>query len=148
MSPPRPSRGPGLAAPRPCPDLREPGRILLISCYELGHAPHGLALPAAFLERAGFAPVCVDLAVDTLKGRVIERARQIWLSVPMHTALRLGTRAAARIRAQSPDAEIGFFGLYAALNRDYLGELGARWAVAGEVEDTVVAIARAAVADE
>ena len=36
--------------------LREPGAILLVSCYELGHQPHGLAFPMAFLERQGFAP--------------------------------------------------------------------------------------------
>jgi len=33
--------------------LRQPGAILLLSCYELGHQPLGLAWPRAFLERAG-----------------------------------------------------------------------------------------------
>ena len=46
--------------------LREPGAILLVSCYELGHQPHGLAFPMAFLERQGFAPGALDLAVEPL----------------------------------------------------------------------------------
>jgi len=36
--------------------LRGPGAILLVSCYELGHQPLGLASPLGFLERAGYAP--------------------------------------------------------------------------------------------
>jgi len=34
--------------------LRGPGAILLVSCYELGHQPLGLASPLGFLERAEF----------------------------------------------------------------------------------------------
>src|SRR2546428_2158136 len=52
--------------------LRAPGAILLISCYELGHQPLGAAWPRAFLERAGYAPDTLDLAVEPLdeaKGR-------------------------------------------------------------------------------
>ncbi len=37
--------------------MRGEGEILLVSTYELGHAPHGIALPAAFLRRAGFRKV-------------------------------------------------------------------------------------------
>ena len=44
-------------------NLRLPGAILLISCYELGHQPLGAALPLAFLDRAGFAPAAMDIAV-------------------------------------------------------------------------------------
>jgi hypothetical protein len=38
----------------------------------------------------------------------------------MHTALRLGTRAAVRARELNPSAHICFYGTYAGLNRDYL----------------------------
>jgi hypothetical protein len=44
--------------------LRGPGAICLVSCYELGHAPAGLSMPLAFLDRAGFSPACLDLAVE------------------------------------------------------------------------------------
>ena len=40
-------------------------RVLLVSCYELGHAPLGIAWPLAFLKRAGFTDVAtLDLAVE------------------------------------------------------------------------------------
>src|SRR5262245_28425444 len=35
--------------------MREPGAVLLVACYELGHQPLTLAWPAAFLERRGYA---------------------------------------------------------------------------------------------
>src|SRR5439155_6911312 len=73
-------------------------RILLVSCYELGHQPLGLAWPKAFLERAGYAPATVDLAVEALDESTLRQALLIAIAVPMHTALRLGVRAAERIR--------------------------------------------------
>src|SRR5262245_30332039 len=45
-------------------NLREPGSILLVSCYELGHQPLGAASPLGFLKRAGFNPATLDIAVD------------------------------------------------------------------------------------
>ena len=45
-------------------NLREPGAILLVSCYELGHQPLAAASPLGFLKRAGFAPDALDIAVD------------------------------------------------------------------------------------
>ena len=122
-------------------DLRAKGRILLISCYELGHTPHGLAMPQAFLVRAGFAPACVDLSVTALDDATIARARLVLISVPMHTALRMGARLATRIRTCNPQARIGFFGLYAPLNQDYLRALGADWFFAGECEAALVDLA-------
>lgn len=134
--------------------LRAPGRILLVSCYELGHAPHGLAMPLGFLERAGFAPRAVDLSIDPLRDALVDEAALVAISVPMHTALRLGVRAAERVRARNPAARICFFGLYAPLNRDYLcgterrgGEAGgtalADWVLGGESEAALVALAEA-----
>ena len=70
--------------------LREPGAVLLISCYELGHAPHALAMAAAFLERAGYRPRCIDLSVEALPEEAVRAASLAVLSVPMHTALRIG----------------------------------------------------------
>src|SRR2546427_10466907 len=48
----------------PLQSLRRPGGVLLISCYELGHQPLAVASPLAFLERAGFAPEAMDVAVE------------------------------------------------------------------------------------
>lgn len=123
--------------------MREPGAILLVSTYELGHQPHGIASPMAFLERAGFRPAALDLAVEPLDAARIQRARLVALSVPMHTALRLGREAAARIRGLNPAAVIAFHGLYAPLHADLLLRDGAAAVLGGECEEELVALAAA-----
>ncbi|HWZ28592.1 MAG TPA: CUAEP/CCAEP-tail radical SAM protein [Gemmatimonadales bacterium] len=119
--------------------MRNPGAVLLVSCYELGHQPLATAYAAAFLRRDGFQPAQLDLAQDTLTAEIARRAEVIAFSVPMHTALRVGVEAARRARALNPAAEIGFFGLYAWLNRDYLRDGLADWVLAGESEEALVA---------
>ena len=44
--------------------MREPGRILIVSCYELGHQPLAAASALGFLERAGYRPAALDLSVE------------------------------------------------------------------------------------
>ena len=123
--------------------MREPGQILLVACYELGHQPLAVAWPAAFLERAGYAPAVLDLSVEPLDAAKIVRARLVAISVPMHTALRLGVLAARRIRALNPTAHICVYGLYAALNADeLLADAAADSVLAGELEDELVALVR------
>ena len=128
---------------RPASTLRAPGAILLVSCYELGHQPVGIASPAAFLHRAGFAPAALDLSVESLDRERIARARLICVSVPMHTAIRLGMRAVAQIREVNPTAHVCFHGLYAALNAEWLLEHGGDSAIGGESEAALVALAEA-----
>jgi radical SAM superfamily enzyme YgiQ (UPF0313 family) len=123
--------------------LREPGAILLISCYELGHQPLAAASPAGFLEVAGFRPDVLDIAVDPFNPAQVERARFVGISVPMHTALRLGVRVAERVREINPDATVCLYGLYAALNADYLLEHGADFCIGGECEAPMVALVEA-----
>lgn len=105
---------------------RDPGAILLVSCYELGHQPIGIAQPAGFLTRAGYAPAALDIAVEEFDEERIRRARMVGISVPMHTALRLGVQVAESIRTRHPSCHICFFGLYASLNAEYLLREGAR----------------------
>ena len=93
--------------------LRQPGAIMLVSCYELGHQPLGIAQPIGFLEQAGFAPVGLDIAVDNIDESALRLARFVGISVPMHTALRLGVRVAELIRRINPACHICFYGLYA-----------------------------------
>src|SRR5262249_49381445 len=103
-------------------NLRDPGAILLISCYELGHQPFAAALPRGSRQRPGSAPDVLAIAADPFDPDKVERARFIGISVPMHTAMRLGVRVANRIRELNPRAVICFYGLYASLNADYLLE--------------------------
>ena len=118
-------------------------RILLLSTYELGHQPLGLARPAADLIEAGHAVRCQDLAVEHLDDELVRRAELVGISVPMHTATRLGARVAERVRALNPGAHIAFYGLYASLHADVLvGRLGDS-AIGGEYEGALIALAGA-----
>lgn len=124
-----------------CPtssSLSDPGAILLVSCYELGHQPQDLALPAAFLSRAGYEPALLDLAVEPLDVEKLRAARFVGISVPMHTALRLGIRVARRARDINPSAHICFYGLYAPLHAPYLLQGLADSALGGEYEEALV----------
>lgn len=100
--------------------MRGHGEILLVACYELGHQPWNLASPLAFLARAGYTPVAVDTTVEPLTEAAIRQAQVVAISVPMHTALRLGVRVAERVRRLNPAAHVTFYGLYAWLNAVYL----------------------------
>jgi radical SAM superfamily enzyme YgiQ (UPF0313 family) len=98
----------------------------------------------AFLERAGFRPSALDLAVEKLDPLLDVDTDEIGLvaiSVPMHTALHIGLRAARRLRRAMPDVHICFFGLYATLNAEFLlGDL-ADSVIGGEFEAPLVALA-------
>ena len=119
------------------------GAILLVSCYELGHQPLALAGPLALLREAGFDPAAVDTAVEELPEAAIQRARLVAVSVPMHTALRLGVGVAERVRVLNPRAHVCFYGLYAGLNADHLLGHGGDSVVSGEVDAPLLALARA-----
>jgi radical SAM superfamily enzyme YgiQ (UPF0313 family) len=116
-------------------------RILLISTYELGHQPLGLARPAAHLQAAGHDVACLDLAVEPLDEPKIRRADLIALSIPMHTATRLATRAAAHIRDLNPAAHLTYYGLYAALNADVLLTHHADTVLGAEADTELVELA-------
>ncbi|HUJ24911.1 MAG TPA: CUAEP/CCAEP-tail radical SAM protein [Myxococcales bacterium] len=114
--------------------------ILLVSCYELGRQPVGVAKALAALERAGFETAVQDVSVERLSLDLVRKAEMVFISVPMHTALQLGVRVAARVREQNPRALVAFFGLYAALNREHLLERHGDFVV-GESDEALVALA-------
>ena len=76
--------------------------ILLVSCYELGHQPAGIAMPMGFLRRAGYQTEAMDVSVEGFDAEKAKRARFVGISVPMHTALRLGLRVAEEICKAHP----------------------------------------------
>lgn len=116
--------------------------ILLVACYELGHQPLSLAWPAAVLRGSGYTVSTTDLAVESLSEHSVRAARMIAISVPMHTAMRLGVPAARQIRELNPQAPIIFYGLYAWLNADYLTKEGlADYVLAGELESELESLA-------
>ena len=97
----------------------------------------------AVLCRAGFAPVAIDTSVTELCDDTIAQAKLVAISAPMHTALRLGTHVAARVRALNPAAHICFYGLYATLNAEYLLRASADSVIGGEYEEALLALAEA-----
>ena len=115
-------------------NLKPHGSILLISCYELGHQPLGIALPLGYLARAGYAPHATDISVEMIDEQKVRQAKFVAISVPMHTALRMGVRVIERIREINPDLHVCCYGLYAALNSDYLLDHGADSCIGGEYE--------------
>src|SRR5262249_56820321 len=89
-------------------------------CSDRGPLPRAVAGPAAFLERAGYRPAVLDVSIEPFDAERVRRARLVAISVPMHTALRLGVGVAARVRQENPSAHICFYGLYAALKAEPL----------------------------
>lgn len=115
-------------------------KVVLISTYELGRQPFGLASPAAWLERSGAQVTCFDLAVETLEEEAVAAADVVAFYVPMHTATRLAIEAFKRIRALNPGAHYCFYGLYAPMNEQFLRKLGAQSIIGGEFEAPLVAL--------
>src|SRR6476619_1844018 len=99
-------------------------QIVLISTYDLGRQPFGLASPAAFLRRAGHDVVCADLTRTRLPEDAVRRAGLVAFHLPMHTATRLALPVVERVRALNGDAQICAYGLYAPLNAALLRERG------------------------
>ena len=76
----------------------------------------------------------MDVAAEDFSQEKIEKAKFVGISVPMHTALRLGVEVAAKVREANPACHICFYGLYGLLNKDYLLDNGGDSAIGGEFE--------------
>ena len=111
---------------------------LLISTYDLGRQPFGLASAAAVLRAAGVDVTCLDLAKQRLDLEAVGRSDAIAFFLPMHTATRLALPVIDRVRAANPDAQLIAYGLYAPLNEALLRERGVRHVIGGEFEDDLV----------
>lgn len=117
-------------------------RALLISTYDLGHQPFGLASPAAWLRREGLDVLCVDLSKEALPESECAGANLIAFHLPMHTATRLAAPVIQKVRGLNRHARIAAYGLYAPLNETWLRTLGVTDIVGGEFEADLAQIAR------
>ena len=115
--------------------------VLLISTYELGRQPFGLASPAAWLRARGYEVACLDLSREALDETAIRAADLIAFYVPMHTATRLAAGLIAPVRAMNPGAHLCFYGLYAPVNEEYLRGLGVGTILGGEFEEGLASLA-------
>lgn len=112
----------------------------LISLYELGRQPFGLASPAAWLTRAGATVTCQDLAIQKLDPHPIADASLVAIYLPMHTATRLAIPLIPRIKTLNPTAHICCYGIYAQLNQKFLLQQGVDTILSGEFEEGLVAL--------
>src|SRR6187401_1660068 len=128
-------------------EVRVPSSAVLISTYELGHQPFGLASPAAWLREAGIDTYLVDLAKERLPEPAIRSAGLVAFHLPMHTATRLAAPVIKKIRAANASARICAYGLYAPLNAEWLQSIGVTDVIGGEFEEELAAIARNACTD-
>ena len=106
-------------------------RALLVSTYDLGHQPFGLASPAAWLRRDGVHVDCADLAREPLDEDVVRRADLIAFHLPMHTATRMAAGVIKKVRGLNATARLAAYGLYAPLNAEMLAGLGVEAVVGG-----------------
>ena len=116
-------------------------QIVLISTYDMGRQPFGLASPTAWLRRAGHTVVCVDLAVSPFPASIVHEAGLVAFHLPMHTATRLAAPLIGRVREVNPGARICCYGLYAPMNAAYLRGLGVDAILGGEFEADLVRLA-------
>lgn len=115
-------------------------RVLLISTYELGHQPLGLAMACAALRSAGHDVRTLDVSVEPLAAAAIRDVELVAISVPMHTAARIGLQVADAIRQAHIEARLVCFGLYASPLAGHLGKRGIE-VIGGEYELGLVEVA-------
>ena len=116
-------------------------KIALISTYELGRQPFGLASPAAWLGRRGHDVFCVDTSRQPLPLDTVTLADLVAFYLPMHTATRLAVPLIQRILKARPEAHICCYGLYAPMNEPFLRALGVKTVLGGEFEQALADLA-------
>ena len=113
-------------------------RALLVSTYDLGRQPFGVASPAAWLRNAGVDVDCADTSREPLTDERIAAASAVAFYLPMHTATRLAAPLLDRVRRVNPSARICAYGLYASLNAPWLRERGATAVFGPDAEQELV----------
>ncbi|MBM3659241.1 MAG: radical SAM protein [Actinobacteria bacterium] len=119
--------------------------VLLVACYELGHQPLQVAAPAGMLRARGHDVRVLDCSMQSWDPDLAAWADRVAVSVPMHTAMRIGRRGVELVRATAPATPICAYGLYAPMladvaDRVLAGETDAALAgwVDGEDDGTTV----------
>jgi radical SAM superfamily enzyme YgiQ (UPF0313 family) len=113
-------------------------RILLISAYDLGHQPFGLASPAAWLRAEGHEVAMADLSRDPLDAAAVAESDWVAFHLPMHTAARMSVQCIETVKRINPQARLCCFGLYAPVNEALLRGMGVEHVIGGEFEQALV----------
>jgi len=107
-------------------------RVVLVSTYELGRQPFGLASPAAWLRAEGHEVTLADLSCSRPPREAFEQADLIGFYLKL----------IERVRALNPRACLCAYGLYAPLNENLLRRAGMRAVLGGEFEAGLAQLAR------
>ncbi len=98
-------------------------RVVLVSTYEMGRQPFGLASPAAWLRAEGHQVTMAEnppRCSEPPRAEPLEQADLIGFYLPMHTATRLFLKLVGRVQSLNPRACLCAYGLYAPLNEAIL----------------------------
>src|ERR1035438_8772927 len=87
-------------------------RVVLISTYDLGRQPFGLASPAAWLRADGHYVTTADLSREPPPLEAVREADWICFHLPMHTATRLAVPQIRAARLLNPAARVVCYGRY------------------------------------
>ena len=112
-------------------------RILLISTYDLGHQPFGLASPAAWLRAEGHVVAMTDLSREGLDAATVAQSDWVAFHLPMHTAARMAIPRIQEVKRLNPGARLACYGLYAPVNETMLRGLGVEYISGGEFEQAL-----------
>ncbi len=113
-------------------------KVALISTYELGRQPFGLASPAAWLERRGHEVLCVDASRQRFPVDAVAECDLAAFYLPMHTATRLALPLIRKIRGRT---HVCCYGLYAPMNAGFLRSEGVETILGGEFEQALADLA-------
>jgi radical SAM superfamily enzyme YgiQ (UPF0313 family) len=116
-------------------------KVVLISTYEMGRQPFGLASPAAWLRQRGYQVTCLDLSRDPLNERAVREADLIAFYAPMHTATRLILQLLEPLRRMNSKAHFCAYGLYATLTAESFAAHDVKSLFGGEFEQALVHLA-------
>ncbi len=101
-----------------------------------------------FLRREGIPAEALDVSVEGFDATKVAGVKFVGISVPMHTALRLGVSVAQEIRRLNAACHICFYGLYAHLNAGYLLDTVADSTIGGEFEAPLVELIKIVLAKQ
>src|ERR1035438_746484 len=109
-------------------------RVVLISTYDLGRQPFGLASPASWLRAEGHHVTTADLSREHLPIEAVRAADWIAFHLPMHTATRMAVPRIRAVRQLNAAARMRCSGLDARVKEEMLGTLGVTHVIGGEFE--------------
>ena len=114
-------------------------RVTLVSTYDLGRQPFGLASPAAWLREAGAQVTTIDLSRESFRRDAFD-SDLVAFHLPMHTATRLAVPVIREVRELAPAAQLCCYGLYGPPNEALLRELGVEHVLGGEFEQALLEV--------